>query len=29
MTDNYPIFEWVPGVLITDYISEEYTPIRE
>ena len=29
LTDNYPMFEWAPGVLITEYVSEEYTPIRE
>ena len=29
MTDNYPIFEWAPGVLTTDNVSEEDTPIRE
>ena len=28
MTDNYPMFEWVPGVLITYDVSEEDTPIR-
>ena len=22
MTDNYPMFEWAPGVLITNYVSE-------
>ena len=29
MTDNYPMFEWVPGFLITDDVSEEDTPTRE
>ena len=29
MSDNYPMFEWVPGFLITDSVSEEDTPIRE
>ena len=29
MADNCPMFEWAPGVLITDYVSEEDTPIRE
>ena len=29
MTDNYPMFEWAPGVLITEDVSEEDTPIRE
>ena len=29
MTDNYPIFEWAPGVLITENVSEEYKPIKE
>ena len=29
MTDNYPMFEWAPGVLITDDVSEEDTPTRE
>ena len=29
MTDNYPMFEWAPGVLITEYVSEEDTPTRE
>ena len=29
MTDNYPMFEWAPGVMITDDVSEEDTPIRE
>ena len=28
-TDNYPIFEWAPGVLITENVSEEYKPIKE
>ena len=26
---NYPMFEWEPGVLITDYVNEEDTPIIE
>ena len=29
MTYNYPVFEWAPGVLIADDVSEEDTPIRE
>ena len=29
MTDNYPMFEWAPGVLITENVSEKDTPIRE
>ena len=29
MTDNYPMFEWAPGVLITDDVSEEDKLIRE
>ena len=29
MTDNYPIFEWASGVLITDDVSEEDKPIGE
>ena len=29
MTDNYPMFEWEPCVLITDNVSEEDTPTRE
>ena len=29
MTDNYPMFEWAPGVLITENVSERDTPIRE
>ena len=29
ITDNYPMFEWAPGVLITDNVSEEDKPIRE
>ena len=29
MTDNYPMFEWAPGVLITDDVSEKDTPIIE
>ena len=26
MTDDYLMFEWERGVLITDDVSEEYTP---
>ena len=29
MTDNYPIFEWASGVLITDDVSEEDKPFGE
>ena len=28
ITDNYSMFEWATGILITDYVSEEDTPIR-
>ena len=28
MTDNYPMFELAPGVLITDYVNGEDIPIR-
>ena len=29
MTDNYPVFEWEPGILVADNVSEEDTPIKE
>ena len=29
MTNNYQIFDWAPGVLITDDVSEEDKPTRE
>ena len=28
MIYNYPMFEWAPGFLITDYLSDEDAPIR-
>ena len=28
-TENYLMFEWAPGVLITDDVSKEDTPTRE
>ena len=29
MTDNYPMSQWAPSVLMTDDVSEEDTSIRE
>ena len=29
LSNNYMMFEWAPGVLITGDVSEEDTPIRE